>query len=271
MSWLESGDPFEKKQKLSFLKALSGSGAELCKVKPDDVRWHLRIRDVLSEMAWPAVFVEKGLSEGILEQKDERSVHLGRAGKDVLRKTMLRHSCGLPGSAHKTAANPSIAARTSGAPGINLKESPLAWLASRKTKKGEALLRSDQIRAGERLRSDYTFACLMPSYGASWRMERQGRNSAPGPDRELRDDVIAARQRVERILARLGPDLADVAVDVCCHLKGLEKVEAERGWPARSGKIVLKIALSRLAVQYGEVVSGPEKPRPVLGWQSGSN
>ncbi|MFP4003568.1 MAG: DUF6456 domain-containing protein, partial [Alphaproteobacteria bacterium] len=48
-----------------------------------------------------------------------------------------------------------------------------------------------------------------------------------------------------------GPGLADALLQVCCHLKGLEEAERALGWPRRSGKLVLAIALERLAVHYG--------------------
>ncbi|HAR51660.1 MAG TPA: helix-turn-helix domain containing protein, partial [Roseovarius nubinhibens] len=48
----------------------------------------------------------------------------------------------------------------------------------------------------------------------------------------------------------LGPGLGDIALRCCCHLEGLESAERRMGWSARSGKIVLRIALQRLKRFY---------------------
>ena len=44
--------------------------------------------------------------------------------------------------------------------------------------------------------------------------------------------------------------LGDVVLRCCCHLEGLESAEKHMGWSARSGKVVLRIALQRLRRHY---------------------
>ncbi len=148
----------------------------------------------------------------------------------------------------------------------NLAESPLGPLARRKAKDGRPFLTGIEYEAGERLRSDYTRGRIMPRLGANWIASVASvRRGGPGGGAELTDAALAARQRVENALAAVGPELSGVLIDVCCFLKGLEQVEAERGWPVRSAKIVLKTALAALARHYA-----PPRPahhgRPLLHW-----
>ncbi|MTI42654.1 hypothetical protein JM93_00834 [Roseibium hamelinense] len=145
---------------------------------------------------------------------------------------------------------------------VNLQESPLAWLASRKTKRGTPFLTADEVTAGERLRKDYEFARLTPSFGPGWKLsDAPGGTGAIRGQAEFSDDVYAARDRVQKVLGSLEPMLSGVLVDVCCHLKGLAAVEAEREWPVRSGKIVLKIALASLSLAYGYKTRAPSTKR----------
>ena len=134
---------------------------------------------------------------------------------------------------------------------VDAAESPLAWLARRKGRDGRALIEPLQLLAGERLRSDFTRGQLMPRITSNWHspVAQDGRNIGGGGT--FTEGIIAARQRVRRALAALGPDLADLLVDVCCFLKGLEDVERQRNWPPRSAKVVLQLGLDRLCRHYG--------------------
>lgn len=148
-------------------------------------------------------------------------------------------------------------------------ESPLGWLARRRDRDGHPLVAEHEFAAGERLRADWTRAALMPGMGTNWRDlgAGAGGGGARGPV-EMTDAALAARRRIDRALTAVGADLAGLLVDVCCFLKGLETVEAERRWPARSGRIVLRIALARLAAHYGlgATARGREGPAATRHW-----
>lgn len=153
-----------------------------------------------------------------------------------------------------TTPAPSAAPASPLAPLSNPKESPLAWLRQRKDKAGRPLISATEYDAGERLRADFWFAQMTPRTTAAWDAASPGlsdRRSAPGAGIELVDRVVDARRRVSSALAAVGPELAGVLIDVCCHLKGLELSERASGWPKRSGKIILQIALKALARHYG--------------------
>jgi hypothetical protein len=133
---------------------------------------------------------------------------------------------------------------------VNDGESPLAWLARRKGRDGRAMIDGNQFVAGERLRADFTRAHLAPRVTSSWSGLARTRGSGGGAG-EMTDLVVASRQRVRNALQACGPEFAGVLMDVCCFLRGLEDVERERGWPPRSAKVVLQLALDRLARHYG--------------------
>jgi len=138
---------------------------------------------------------------------------------------------------------------------IDEQESPLAWLARRRGRDGQPLIAPHQLQAGERLRCDFTMAHLMPRTTSNWDSPLgSGRRKGPGEGTPT-DAMIAARQRVHQALDAVGPEFAGLPLDMCCFLKGLEDIERERVWPARSAKVVLQLALDRLARHYGY---GPE-------------
>jgi hypothetical protein len=131
-------------------------------------------------------------------------------------------------------------------------ESPLAWLARRRGRDGRALIEAHQLQAGERLRADFTRAHLMPRTTSNWtNPTSSSRGNGGGSPGTFTETMIATRQRVHHALDAVGPEFSGLLLDICCFLKGLEDIERERAWPARSGKVVLQLALDRLARHYG--------------------
>ena len=56
----------------------------------------------------------------------------------------------------------------------------------------------------------------------------------------------------------VGPELSPILVEVCCNGRGLESIEAAAGWPSRTARIVLGLALTKLARHYG--LLPPDRP-----------
>jgi hypothetical protein len=153
---------------------------------------------------------------------------------------------------------------------VNEAESPLSWLARRKGPDGKPFVTPLQLAAGERLRADFTRAGLTPRVTANWVAPiAQGRRSGGNDAAAFTDQVIAAKERLARTLDAVGPEFAGLLLDVCCFLKGLEAIERERRWPPRAARIVLTLALDRLARHYGIEVEarGPAFSR-TRSWQA---
>ena len=130
-------------------------------------------------------------------------------------------------------------------------ESPLVALARRRDRDGQPFLTDDLVRAGERLREDFELAQIGPSVTQDWDAFLVAGVDAPAPGPgQAGNGPDAAHARVQEALSELGPGLSDVALRCCCMLEGLEQAEKRMGWSARSGKIVLRIALQRLKRHY---------------------
>ena len=138
----------------------------------------------------------------------------------------------------------------------NLNESPLSKLRQHHGKDGRPWLSDAAFSAGERLRADFTRAHLMPSVTSNWNAAMGGsqRSDGQGGKVALSETALDAQDRFNRALKRVGPELADVLIDVCCYLKGLQQVEREQGWPPRSAKLMVRTGLGLLAQHYGTVL-----------------
>ncbi|QYU70591.1 hypothetical protein J4558_10915 [Leptolyngbya sp. 15MV] len=125
---------------------------------------------------------------------------------------------------------------------VNLAESPLTWLHAR------GHLDDRLFAAGERLRADYERAQLGANVTMRWdpvRIKSTGERGLNATERQ-----IAAKDRFAGAIAAAGRGLEDVLWRVVCAGESLPVAERTLAWPARSGKLVLRIALDRVAEFY---------------------
>ncbi|MHC1549707.1 DUF6456 domain-containing protein [Phyllobacterium sp. K27] len=217
----------------------------------------------LSETASPEKLMLESAAYGVLSAKRDVIAHAKMAGLVMSRKSELSITdagtawlrrdadTGTDPFASQHRREAFITIRNENGPSkvrANEAESPLANLRKRKDAAGRPLINEAAFKAGEQLRGDFTLGNLLPSIGVNW--DVSGSGSRTNGVLEITDAALAARQRVERALNAVGPELAGVLVDVCCFLKGLELIERERQWPVRSAKLILKTALAVLDRHY---------------------
>ena len=128
---------------------------------------------------------------------------------------------------------------------VNMTESPLGWL------KARGLISRRQYEAGEMLRADWEWAQLSPAVTMRWDAAPPG-SAARGPldPGDLTVTQLAARRRFEAATAAAGAGLTDILWRVVCAGEGMREAERALGWPARAGRVVLGVALDRLADHY---------------------
>ncbi|MBZ6076369.1 DUF6456 domain-containing protein [Microvirga puerhi] len=151
---------------------------------------------------------------------------------------------------------------------VDAEESPLDWLRRRKGRDGKPLIDDASYQAGERLRTDIVLAALLPGVAARW--DAMPRSAGPSAPADATDRMVAARQRIRNAFDAVGADFTDLLMDLCGFLKGLEVIERERQWPPRSGKVVVRLALARLAEHYGieTAAQGPAASRGIRTWKA---
>lgn len=127
----------------------------------------------------------------------------------------------------------------------HLGESPLTWLHARGS------LSDRQLAAGELLRADWESAQLGARVTMLWEDVPVSRGRR-GPPRfaDPAQRQVSARDRFDGAIAAAGPGLADILWRVVCAGEGLTIAENGLGWPRRAGKLVLGMALDRIAQYY---------------------
>ncbi len=123
---------------------------------------------------------------------------------------------------------------------VNLAESPLGWLRAR------GMIDARQFAAGEALRRDYERAALAPTVTMRWTPRVDGGTGSDDPGTAQ----IMAKRRFDAAIAAAGAGLADILWRVVCAGEALPAAEKGLGWPIRSGRLVLTLALDRIADHY---------------------
>ncbi len=131
-----------------------------------------------------------------------------------------------------------------------VQESPILGLSRRKDRDGNPFLNRAMVRAAERLREDYELAQVRRIRGEVVNTDWQSVLQAIESYEHIDTKGKGAAAQVRGALSFLGPGLSEVALRCCCLLEGLEVAEKDMGWAARSGKVVLRIALQRLVLHY---------------------
>ena len=143
----------------------------------------------------------------------------------------------------------------------NAAESPVSVLGRKRDRDGKPFPEAELVEAAERLREDFELAQMGPRVAQNWDrfLTAGGDRGSFKQDGGIAEGPRAARERVDAALRAVGPGLGDVALRVCCFLEGIETCEKRLGFAARSGKVVLKIALMHLRQHYDKVYgrSGP--------------
>ena len=140
-------------------------------------------------------------------------------------------------------ADPAVAPRRARIVRINRDESPLRWLSSR------SLITNRQLAAGEQLRRDFAIAGLEPGVTMRWDATPRGQISGSSGDNQSVARIDAHR-RFSAAIDAVGSGLSDICWRVVCAGEAMPGAERALGWPSRSGRIILALALDRLADHY---------------------
>jgi len=238
---------------ISFLSALTGRDRHLVPSLGGATTVEVVGGDSPSHTTFPVeAFLEAQRRGYIAADSGTGRTRITRAGREALRRHRSNRT------ARKAASGQQIDKPSEApVPTVNIKESPLIWLASRRDASGRAMLAPWEVEAGERLRADLTFAQLTPRITMGWSgIPISGKRATSMPRGcHMTDNIVAARARVTAALRAVGPEFVDILIDVCGHLRGLEEIARSEGWPRRAARLLLQRALSALARHYG---IGPE-------------
>lgn len=244
-----------------LLRFLASTG---CRLSDEDAVCRL-FRPDGAETAVPSEVLASGVRRGLAIRKGDRVFATREAPAWLRRFLSAREEAFL--DQHRTVETVEIGrGEVRETVKLNACVSPLSALSRLKDRAGASWLTPAAVEAGERLARDFHYAALQPRVTQTYEASIGARQRpGPGGAAELRDSVVAARLRVSAAVEAMGPELAGIALDVCCFEKGLETVERERQWPSRSAKLMLKTALLHLDRHYNPPAPPPARRRHAWG------
>jgi len=136
-------------------------------------------------------------------------------------------------------------------------DAPLHVLARRRRADGSFFLPPELVAAAIRFRESYEIASMNGGVTRDWGQLVAGRiTSGRVANGNASTRRLEAEQSLSAAIRALGPDLAESVILAVCHEEGMEEIEDRLDFPARSGKIVLRIALRSLHRHYASTGSG---------------
>ncbi len=129
---------------------------------------------------------------------------------------------------------------------VHIGESVLTWLYAHKR------ISTAQLHAGNSLQKDFMQARLMPRTTMQWgecaAIPKSKHASTTANDAPIA--VLDARRRFDAAMDYVGPGLSDICWRTICAGEAIGDAERGLSWPARSGRLVLTLALDRLVKFY---------------------
>jgi hypothetical protein len=247
-----AGDANTRRRDETVVLVFLASGAKIAKSAEEG---QLRLTSGAQTLSAPLTVLTSLAAAGLIVRNAQQVV-LSPAGRELAAQLRQRPGLELQERQAGNSDTPKMLL-------INRDESPLSALQRGARTGGKPFLSQSEYDAGERIRSDFTRAMLLPRTSANWTASvTSGRRAGESNGVEtLTNSALAARQRVDAALAGLGHDLSGAVADICCFLKGFEQVEMERQWPKRSAKFMLKAGLAVLALHYWPQAPHAQKMR----------
>lgn len=154
----------------------------------------------------------------------------------------------------------------------DVQHSPIIKLYNRQRNIAHKYLNAIHVEAGQKLFDYFVTANLEPNVTMDWeRLKSVKQSHHTGQSgNDFSEQTYLARQQLYDCLKYTGPEFAAVLVEICLFGNGLEATERTMNWPARSGKLLLTMALDRLAEHLG-IFRQLREPNKYLAWAKQSD